>query len=152
MKGQGSTEYLVILAVVLVVALIVIGLLGGFAGFGVSGTESQSQAYWRGTSPFTIQTAKISGTGDVALEVKSQSSEQLVLTGLTFDGTGIITANKVFAPGSARRILNESNATLTAGFCSGGQYEITTVQFIYDVGGITSQIQSGDKPLVGKCS
>ena len=155
MKGQGSTEYLVILAVVLVVALIVIGLLGGFAGFGTSGAESQSTAYWRGTSPFAIQTVKISGTGDVALEVKSQSSEQIRLTSLTFDGTPIVTSGPIiFAPGAAKWIVNDSfiNATVTQ-FCSGGQYEITTVRFLYTIGSTSiGQIQQGDKALIGKCS
>lgn len=55
LKAQGSTEYLVVLAIVLVIAVIVIALLGGFAGFAPSTLVEQSQNYWQGTSPFSIE-------------------------------------------------------------------------------------------------
>ena len=148
MKGQGSTEYLVILAVVLVVALIVIGLLGGFTGFGVSGSESQSQAYWRGASPFSIQTVMISPTTGVALLVQSKSSERLVLNSISFGGPALANSSQTFAPGASIRILD---AGATTGYCFNGQYSVD-VTFDYDVGKITGQIQKGDKALIGKCS
>lgn len=58
-KGQGSTEYLVALAAILVIAIIVIGLLGGFTGFAPSTTIEQSQSYWQGATPFSIEEAQI---------------------------------------------------------------------------------------------
>ncbi len=58
-KAQGSTEYLVIIVVVLVIALIVIGLLGGFTGFGSSANIQQSQTYWKGTTPFSVEELSI---------------------------------------------------------------------------------------------
>ncbi len=65
-KGQGSTEYLVALVVVLVIAVIAIALLGGFTPFGTQTTIEQSQAYWQGATPFSIEEAQIvtqNGTG-----------------------------------------------------------------------------------------
>jgi uncharacterized protein (UPF0333 family) len=65
-RGQGSTEYLVVLVVVLVVAVIAIALLGGFTPFSVSTSIEQSQAYWHAATPFSIQEVQISsqnGTG-----------------------------------------------------------------------------------------
>ena len=44
-KGQVSTEYLVILAVVLVIALVVVYLVSQGTGLGGGITESQSQSY-----------------------------------------------------------------------------------------------------------
>jgi len=54
MKGQGATEYLVLLAVVLVIALVAIALLGFFPGMAGDAQETQSKAYWSGASPIAI--------------------------------------------------------------------------------------------------
>jgi len=42
-KGQGATEYLVILAIVIIIALIVVGVMGGIPGVG-SGAKSRASA------------------------------------------------------------------------------------------------------------
>ena len=49
MKGQGTTEYLIILAVIIVVALVVAGVMGWFPGAATAITEQQSKAYWQAT-------------------------------------------------------------------------------------------------------
>ncbi len=58
-RGQGSTEYLVVLVVVLVIAVIVIALLGGFTPFDQSSVVEQSQTYWQGATPFSIEESMI---------------------------------------------------------------------------------------------
>jgi len=52
--GQGATEYLVLLAVVLIVALVSVALLGFFPGMASDAQITQSQAYWRGAQPVSI--------------------------------------------------------------------------------------------------
>jgi len=52
--GQGATEYLVLLAVVLIVALVSVALLGFFPGMASDAQMTQSQAYWSGASPVAI--------------------------------------------------------------------------------------------------
>jgi len=52
--GQGATEYLVLLAVVLVVALVSVALLGFFPGMASDSQLAQSQMYWQGASPIAI--------------------------------------------------------------------------------------------------
>jgi len=52
--GQGATEYLVLLAVVLIVALVSVALLGFFPGMASDAQLTQSQAYWRSASPIAI--------------------------------------------------------------------------------------------------
>jgi hypothetical protein len=52
--GQGATEYLVLLAVVLIVALVSVALLGFFPGMASDAQMTQSQTYWRGASPIAI--------------------------------------------------------------------------------------------------
>ncbi len=53
-KGQGATEYLVLLAVVLIVALVSVALLGFFPGMASDAQLTQSQVYWQGASPIAI--------------------------------------------------------------------------------------------------
>ena len=53
-KGQGATEYLVLLAVVLIVALVSVALLGFFPGMASDSQITQSQAYWQSATPVSI--------------------------------------------------------------------------------------------------
>jgi hypothetical protein len=48
LKGQGATEYLVLLAVVLIIALVSISLLGFFPGVAFDSRLAQNHAYWSG--------------------------------------------------------------------------------------------------------
>lgn len=150
MKGQGSTEYLVILAVVLVVALIVIGLLGQFTGFGSAGLEQQSKAYWQGASPFAILNARINSTS-VQLEMQNKLTQRLTLKSITFDGNSINTTlgSMVFAPNQVR-VVTGDNSPCTGG--TGSIYQVDSVVITYDTAGLTNQVQVGDKPLYGKCA
>jgi len=52
--GQGATEYLVLLAVVLIVALVSVALLGFFPGMASDAQITQSQMYWRSATPIAI--------------------------------------------------------------------------------------------------
>jgi hypothetical protein len=52
--GQGATEYLVLLAIVLVVALVSVALLGFFPGMASDSREAQSKAYWQSAQPVAV--------------------------------------------------------------------------------------------------
>ena len=52
--GQGATEYLVLLAVVLIVALVSVALLGFFPGMASDAQLTQSQMYWSSATPIAI--------------------------------------------------------------------------------------------------
>ena len=52
--GQGATEYLVLLAVVLIVALVSVALLGFFPGMASDAQITQSQMYWQSATPIAI--------------------------------------------------------------------------------------------------
>ncbi len=54
LRGQGATEYLVLLAVVLIVALVSVALLGFFPGMASDAQITQSKAYWSSASPISI--------------------------------------------------------------------------------------------------
>ena len=53
-RGQGATEYLVLLAVVLIVALVSVALLGFFPGMASDAQLTQSKTYWQSASPIAI--------------------------------------------------------------------------------------------------
>jgi len=55
MKAQGSTEYLVILAVVLLIAFIIVSILGGFTGFGKEGKHKKEEIEWKSTYPISLE-------------------------------------------------------------------------------------------------
>lgn len=52
--GQGATEYLVLLAVVLVIALVGVALLGFFPGTASDAQEQESKIYWQSAGPISI--------------------------------------------------------------------------------------------------
>lgn len=60
--GQGATEYLVLLAVVLIVALVSVALLGFFPGMASDAQQTQSQTYWKSASPIAITELAAWGT------------------------------------------------------------------------------------------
>jgi len=53
-NGQGATEYLVLLAVVLIVALVSVALLSFFSGMAGDAQMTQSKMYWSSASPIAI--------------------------------------------------------------------------------------------------
>jgi hypothetical protein len=149
-KAQASTEYLIILAVVIIVALIVVGVMGWFPGIGSDVTISQSKQYWTGlASPFSIQDAKISGT-TADLVVKNMVNDELNLTDLDLDGAGDITATN-FASG-AQKTVQVTN--IGGSSCSSGDTFSYNITFTYDNTdtGLTGLSQIGERDLVGKCA
>lgn len=53
-KGQGATEYLVLLAVVLIIALVGVALLGFFPGTANDAQMTESQIYWQSAGPIAV--------------------------------------------------------------------------------------------------
>jgi hypothetical protein len=53
-KAQGSTEYLVLLAVVLIIGLVSLALLSFFPGTSLDAKLTQSKMYWSSASPIAI--------------------------------------------------------------------------------------------------
>lgn len=146
-RGQGSTEYLVILAVVLIVALVVIALLGFFPGMAGDAKETQSNSYWSGAQPFSITNVRASGTA-VSMTLENRLSERLNLTSITLAGTDISVTATNFGGGEAKTVTGTLGTTCGT---SGTQYQYDVV-VNYAQGAISGKKQTGQKPLVGKCA
>ena len=148
-KAQGTTEYLIILAVIIVVALVVAGIMGFFPGLGTGISESQSRAYWQSTTPLAITQYDIS-EADADLVLRNQTTDKIGITDITLDGVSISFVGDV-------NIVAGGQATVTgtggAPICTQGDGYQMDVVITYDVvNGLTGAKLTGNKALVGTCS
>lgn len=155
-KGQGATEYLVLLAVVLIVAMVAIALLGFFPGLAGDAKIAQSDAYWRGTArPFSILEHSFSGT-TLTLVIQNTEAEQRQLTNISIGGSGFNNLADT-VPATAYYSAGEKHSetiTMAGTTCTAGNTYELYLNFTYSNadGSITGIKQYGEKSLVGKCS
>ncbi len=165
-RGQGATEYLVILGAVLLVALVVVSLLGWFPALGGSTKEQQSKAYWSGASPFAINSFKVDNT-TMTFSLSNRLSDALTLTSIEIpNGTSTFTY-VVASPAQSFNGGEEAVVTVPFTFLvgvnatnpcngvtskTGNPFELKIVAFGYTQGSITGIRQQGAQSLVGRCS
>jgi hypothetical protein len=147
-KGQVSTEYLVILAIVLVVALVVVYLVGGFAGMGAGTMETQSQQAWGTAAPFSITILKQSGSL-LEMEMRNNDVNTLTLTDISMDGASVFSGNTSFTSGE-KKVVNATTATSCG--VTGVSFSHQNVILTYNKGEISGKTEVGAKPLIGRCS
>lgn len=155
LRGQGATEYLVLLAVVLIIALVSIALLGFFPGLASDAKITQSNSYWQGDArPFQIKEHAYTGAdGKLLLVLQNvESTGTFTLTALNFshaNGSGLsYTTNTAFAPGETKNI---SVIGVMGTGTVGAIYELN-VNMTYTTPNSITNRQFGSKPLVGKYS
>ena len=153
MKGQGATEYLVILAVVLIIALVAIGIVSQQAS-GSGAQEKVSRAYWKSeVFPLTIDDYKFTGT-TLTLVMTNRGSDTITLasaagTGITTSYGGTANSNPATRiPGGATRSIDVTTTSCGASGTAFAAY----VNITYSVSsGLTGLKIIGQKPLVGNC-
>ena len=121
-RGQGTTEYLIILAVVIVIALVVVGVLGFVPGIGGSTTEQQ----------LTLTEITLDGSSTAA--------------------SALSVADTVVGPGKTASVSGTYSTAgddcTDLGDTKTFAYEISVT---YNTANISGKNQVGDRPLVGKC-
>ncbi|MCX8194726.1 MAG: hypothetical protein N3G22_01285 [Candidatus Micrarchaeota archaeon] len=154
-KGQGATEYLVLLAVVLIIALISIALLNFFPGIAADAKITQSEAYWKGEAkPFSIQSHSFTTAGTLTLVVQNVGPDALTISAINVSGAGI-SGSPTMSPstpvvgGGATQTITLSGYTVGGGATAGNIYELT-INISYTNPNGLSLRQFGAKPLVGK--
>jgi len=145
-KAQGSTEYLVLLAVVLVIALVAIALLGYFPGLAGDAKKTQSDSYWKAARPFGIIEHSQSGT-NLSLVLQNNEPQQLNVTAI-YSGAGGSNFSSFMISGGEKKLLIINNASTCI---TGSAYEYP-VNITYNSGDLVAQKQLGTKPLIGKCA
>jgi hypothetical protein len=98
--GQGATEYLVLLAVVLIIALVSVALLGFFPGMASDAQLAQSKAYWQSASPIAIIEW---GARDI---ISSNNNLTVVYMRIRNTGSYPISLTKVLANGDHDRYVD----------------------------------------------
>lgn len=148
-RAQASTEYLVIIAVVLVLALVVLGLMGGFPSFSYNAQAGDSARYWSSSaSPIAIIDFKQTASS-LALRVENRAQVAIRLDSLLLTAAGSYPAAGLpisLSPGAAATI------NLTTESCSGHQSISYGVNITYGTDQVSGLTQAGAKPLYISCS
>jgi len=63
-RGQGATEYLIMLAVVLLIGIVAIALLGFFPGISGDVKQTQLDTFWRRATPVGITEVRAGPGGE----------------------------------------------------------------------------------------
>lgn len=101
-KGQGATEYLIILAVVIIIALIVVGVLGGIPGIGKSSSKQASQAYW-GSTDIAIPDYYVSAATDVfTMNLRNNLDTSIRVQNVSIAGTINASSTFTLVPGASQ--------------------------------------------------
>lgn len=153
-KGQGATEYLVLLAAVLIIALVSLALLGFFPGMASDAKISQSASYWRSEAkPFSILEHSLDTATDqltLVLQLK-EATGAFKITNISIDGitNSTIPANgKEFNAGETKNIIVYGIGTDKA---PGDVYELLLNITYLSPNGIAT-VQYGQKSLIGKAT
>ena len=149
MRGQGATEYLVLLAVVLIIALVSIALLGFFPGLATDAKITQSNSYWRGEArPFQILEHAIIGNGTMSVVLQNvDATGTFTMTNFSASNTTYGTAT-TFAPGEIKSIVIGSSGITGS---AGSIYDLNVTIRYTSPNGIAN-IEAGTKNIVGKFS
>jgi len=128
-RGQGATEYLVLLAVVLIVALVSVALLGFFPGMASDAQITQSKMYWSSASPISILEVhsvkytdpnfspayiKVMNTGAYPIRITKLVSGNYSISKLN-GGAGNIADYFYLAPGEERAFATADGSLLPPG-------------------------------------
>jgi hypothetical protein len=147
LRGQGATEYLVLLAVVLIVALVSVALLGFFPGMASDARIAQSQSYWRGQArPFAIlENSCSSSTATCTLVIQNmEANGPYTLTTMGISNASNTSLTVAYAAGETKTMsVNGLPGT------SGAVYDYNVTVTYTTPNSVTSK-QYGAKNMIGK--
>ena len=167
-EGQGSTEYLVVFAVVLIIALVSIGLLGFYPGMAKDAAKTESDTYWQVSAyPLRIiDSAYYSGTACNASNssayhfvVKNAETHEVELKGISLNGQAGIFCSAAANASADQLTIGpfESSAidviipSSVAVPCANGRVASVAITFTYGTSNINFLTQKGDKDLMITC-
>ncbi len=148
LKGQGATEYLVLLAIIIIIALIVVGVMGWFPGVATGITEKESRAYWESAYPLAVVEWKVTpNESETEFILQNNTVRNISVEEFIVDGNAILINDTNYAPGEKKRL------DITMGkACRSGSVFSYYIDINYSTQDLTHVLESGDKPLVGYCS
>lgn len=150
-KGQGATEYLIILAVVIVIALIVVAVMGGIPGIGGGAGTRASAAYWAATDVAITAYAVTTADDYANLTIKNNMRNQITVNSLKLDNEEICSGITLAAGATSSC---DKTGTLTT-FCSapGTSYALNVkINYTDDITGATYTFTGAGTKLEGTCA
>ena len=146
LNGQGATEYLVLLAVVLIIALVAIMLLGYYPGLATDAKITQSNSYWRGEArPFAITEAIINSTGYGTFVLQNMEANGPFVVTLFQVGSYNNSSGTSFSSGESRTLIIPD-----MGSNSGGSIYELNVTVSYTTPSGAAAKQYGTKNIIGR--
>jgi hypothetical protein len=144
-KGQGTIEYLIIIAIIIVIALSVIMIMLNFTEQTQSTQEKTARAGWSTASPWAI-TNWDQNTDTLTIVLQNNSGNTLYMNSVTTSGTVSTAESKSTVVPGAKTIA------YTAKSCTNGDtYSYSTVSIDYNGENINNINQTGINPIVGTC-
>jgi len=114
-KGQGATEYLIILAIVIIIALIVVGAMGGIPGIGTGAKSRASKSFWQ-TSDVAIPNYAVTASNDAFIaDVRNNLRNTIVLGTMTVNGQTMTCSQSSLAAGQETNCTAASVTSCDAG-------------------------------------
>jgi len=145
-KGQGTIEYLVIIAIVIVIALVVVGLLLQVMNSGSGIPETQAKATWKSGTPFAAIDWGQSGT-TLTVILQNNAGETTYFNNMIVASDTNDTAESV-APGAT------ITKTFTVTDCTSGSkfsYPQSGITINYNSVNINSKTQTAYADIIGTC-
>ena len=150
-KGQGTIEYLVILAIIVVIALVVVTILSQFTGQGTAIRKQSADSAWKSAQPISVTETKKTADGNVTLRIKNSSANAITLTAFDLSTTDVNAhALPALSAGQEVTISIGTGATCTAG--SAYTYPKAGITVTYDTATISGNNQSIPDDLIIMCS
>jgi hypothetical protein len=146
-KGQGTIEYLIIIAIVIVIALVVIGIMLDLSENSATITEQSSRAAWQTAEPWAIVNWSMSTTGNLQVVLLNNRFETLELIDVTIDGDVNTGVQANISPGARTVVAIATGNT----YSSGDRFTMDKDGIIIEYGtnDINNLFQHGVKNIVG---
>lgn len=148
-RGQGSSEYLVLLAAALLVGLVAIVLIGGFTESGGAARESESRSYWSGPiRPFSVPDYSQTGT-TFYITLKNTEPQRITLLNITVGNSTYAPTGGISFKGGTTRTLNIPSLRN----CTSDSYDFYEydMNIYYNTSDGVIKRETGEKKLVGEC-
>jgi hypothetical protein len=144
-KAQASTEYLVILAVVIVVAVVVASLMGDFLNLSGETSEKSSKIYWE-RADIGLMDWLMSANGQDVIVVRNNLEYDLEIINITINDVEQ-SINLTLMPGDEKTIRDDWVE------CEKGSGYAYYVTFLYDniQFNLTGKTFTGNKRIGGDC-
>ncbi len=151
-RGQGTIEYLVIIAIVVVIALVVVGLLLQVMNQGSNIPETSAKTAWKSTEPWGIVDWSRATDGNLTLVLKNNTADTLGFN--TFALTSALGNDSNTYPTNVPAYSTLLIKIKTTGACASGtkySYPKTGIYIDYNSTSINGKRMGGAGDIVGTC-